>query len=100
MINGIRVISAELSDDYVLNDNGRTLTDNGVPVVGGEHNGDNCFCKLTNPVVSAWVKHHVKLGDGQYSWLDARGRACWRYCCYAMQYADPTKKVLYNSITN
>jgi len=35
--------------------NNGVLTDNGVEVVGGEHNGYYCWCKIIYPVVSLWL---------------------------------------------
>ena len=57
----IRGVSACLSDNHnqtvwtAYTANGGVLIDNGNIVVGGEDNGDWCWCRLSHPVVSKWV---------------------------------------------
>ena len=93
-------IGTYVSDNYVLSNNGAELYDNGVLVVGGERNGNNCFCKLFYPVVSKWILHPARKGD--YAWLDQRGYGCDGYCGYSIRYSDPVsfKVELYNSVQN
>ncbi|MBR5354808.1 MAG: hypothetical protein IK122_01630, partial [Alphaproteobacteria bacterium] len=58
----IRGISACLSSNYGKSQGGTVsnLHDNGELVIGGETNGEYCWCKMTHPVASLWVYSHVR----------------------------------------
>ena len=72
-------IAACLSSNYgkkqggIYKENSGMLVDNGTKVVGGEANGNHCWCKLTYPVVSYWVY------DSSYGYADAAGCTGYGY---------------------
>ncbi|MBQ6110565.1 MAG: hypothetical protein IJL05_04240, partial [Alphaproteobacteria bacterium] len=67
-------MGACLTSNYQWGDNKAILIDNGSIVVGGEQNGQYCFCKLTFPVVSQWVL----IDAGSY--FDGINRHCETEC--------------------
>ena len=57
----VRGISACLSSNYGKSYGGAVadLHDNNELVVGGETNGEHCWCKMTHPAASLWVFNYT-----------------------------------------
>ena len=72
----IRGISACLSSDYGKSRGGYVadLHDNNELVVGGETNGEYCWCKMTHPAASLWVFSDT------FSSATVCANACASYC--------------------
>ena len=98
----IRGIQASLSSNYNksvgnyiehltdTNSEGITKT-----VVGGEENGNHCWCKLTHPVSSAWVYSGQRQGY-------INGGTCQGLCAYTFRqsYYEYFRGGLFGSISN
>ena len=92
----IRGISACLSSNYGQSRGGyiSQLTDQGSRVVGGETNGEHCWCKMTHPAASLWVFHNA---DG--SGTDC-ANLCAIYCGYYARYYSDLRRGLFGSVRN
>lgn len=92
----IRGIAACLSSGYQWGENKTILIDNGVIIHGGEKNGQYCFCKLTYPVVSAWLL----IDPG--SWFDGVNRNCYTgcvgSCAWWLNRGDPGREDMHRKI--
>ena len=81
----IHGISACLSSNYSQSLGGYVaqLTDNGERVVGGETNGEHCWCKMTHPAASLWVFYDSSSSASDCAYY------CASYCgFYVRSYSD------------
>jgi len=90
----VRGISACLSSKYGQSLGGAVadLHDNNALVVGGETNGEHCWCKMTHPAASLWVFN--------YTSGSASGCAdgCAAGCGYNVQYGSVMRSGLFGSV--
>ena len=90
-INGV---SACLSSNYDKSFAGTVsqLTDNGARVVGGETNGEYCWCKMTHPAVSLWA----------FTYSSSSASVCASYCAlncgYGVQNDSSLRAGLFGSV--
>lgn len=90
----IRGISACLSSNYGQSPGGAVadLHDSGELVVGGETNGEHCWCKMTHPAASLWVFNHT------YGSASACASYCASNCGIDVRYYSYMRSGLFGSI--
>ncbi len=70
------------------------LTDNGATVVGGELNGQHCWCRMTHPAVSLWVFSHSNSSTSDCA------SYCTNYCGNYVRYNSDFRAGLFGSVAN
>ena len=90
----VRGISACLSSNYGKSLGGYVadLHDNNELVVGGETNGEHCWCKMTHPAASLWVFRHT------YSSASDCADLCANNCGYYVRYYSGMRSGLFGSV--
>ena len=90
----IRGISTCLSSNYGKSRGGYVadLHDNGELVVGGETNGEHCWCKMTHPAASLWVFCYT------FSSASDCADYCARFCGYYVRSLSVMRSGLFGSV--
>ena len=90
----IRGISACLSSNYGKSRGGYVadLHDNNELVIGGEKNGEHCWCKMTHPAASLWVFY------GTYSSASDCAINCARDCGNSVRNRSDMRSGLFGSV--
>ena len=90
----VRGISACLSSKYGQSLGGAVadLHDNNALVVGGETNGEHCWCKMTHPAASLWVFRNT------FSSASDCASSCAYRCGYDVQAYSAMRSGLFGSV--